>query len=151
MICLHSSIIELQELAEILLACMQAACSVLGRHRLRATRNAKAPLEGAASHRKVPSVSMYATLPAPPPSSIGSCVVTQAVIHNCDLPVRYSPYISVMHWVSYPPPRIASMSLQPVLTLTMLFWRCMCTNFVRTRVKADRLAWTSTNSAPRVW
>jgi hypothetical protein len=57
------------------------------------------------------------------PSSTGSWVVTQAVIHSCVLPVRYSPYISVMHAVSKPPPRMASTSLEPVVILTTDFWR----------------------------
>jgi hypothetical protein len=39
------------------------------------------------SGRKVPSVSTYAALPAPPPCAIGSCTATHSVWHSCVLPV----------------------------------------------------------------
>lgn len=43
------------------------------------------------SGRKVPSESMYAALPSPPPSDLGICAVTHSVWHICVLPVRNSP------------------------------------------------------------
>lgn len=75
------------------------------------------------SGRKVPSVSMTATLPWAPPSSVGSWHVTHRVWQSCVFPHRYSPWISVIDWVSMPPPRMSFRAAHPVDILSTVAWR----------------------------
>ena len=63
-----------------------------------------------------PALPLLLTLPAAPPCPGGSWHVTHSVCTSCVFPVRYSPYTSVMHLVSMPPPRMASTAAAPVDT-----------------------------------
>lgn len=76
------------------------------------------------SGRNVPSVSMYKHFPSPPPWLIGNWHVTANVWHNCVLPVRNSPNISVIEPVSMPPPSNLSSSREPDVryTISALLW-----------------------------
>lgn len=78
------------------------------------------------SGRNVPSVSMYRHFPSPPPWLMGNWHVTANVWHNCVLPVRNSPNISVIEPVSRPPPSNLSNSREPDVRNTIsarLWWK----------------------------
>lgn len=68
---------------------------------------------------------MYAALPAPPPCDVGSWHATHSVMQSCVLPVRNSPYSSVIERVSKPPPRMPSSAALPEVILSTPRWRAV--------------------------